>query len=486
MQHTVKDEFSTMVEMTPEERKTIQNSPYYNDALSPVPLSNRTWTTYHVAILWIGLAVCIPSYQMASSLISMGLNWWEAVLVVALGNLIIMVPIILNSHVGTKYGIPFPVFARLSFGIRGAHVPALVRSVIAAGWAGIVMWTGALSINTAVGLVFPGWRDFSAGIWVCFAVFWLMNVGLGLMGERAVKKIEAIGVPLLFVVCAALLAWAIFALKDGGFSWSDALMTPKRDANFSFWTAFLGGLTANIGYWSTAALNIPDFSRYAKSQKDQRRGLMYGMPTTMTALAFLGVFVTGTSIVVYGEAMWDPVMIVDKIGSPFAAFLGAVGIALASLTTNIAANLIPPANGISNICPSKISFQTGMIITGILAVLIQPWKLLADPNAYIFTWLNTYAIFTGPLAGIFITDYYVYRKSKLHLVDLFRGKEGKYWYKNGFNGAAIAAWAISSLLPFLGLIIPSLSWITLNGWIISFAISLFVYPLLMRNKTQSL
>lgn len=486
MPKSIHNTFSTTVDLTSAERERIRGSSYYNEALAPVSTADRTWNAFHIAILWVGLAVCIPSYQMASSLISMGLSWWESVLIVALGNLIILVPIILNSHVGTKYGIPFPVFARISFGVRGAHIPALVRSVIAAGWAGIVMWTGALSINAAIGLIVPAWSNFAAGIWISFAAFWMINIGFGLFGEKAVKKIETLGVPVLFVICIALFAWAVYALISGGFSLKVAFITPERGADFSFWTAFLGGLTANIGYWSTAALNIPDFSRYAKSQRDQRRGLLWGMPTTMTVLAFLGVFVTGTSIVIYGEALWDPIMIVERIGSPFTAFLGAVGIALASLTTNIAANLIPPANGISNLCPAKISFRSGMVITGILAILIQPWKLLADPNAYIFTWLNTYAIFTGPLAGIFIADYYRYRKMKISLAELYLGKEGRYWYTKGINVRAVAAWAISSLLPFLGLFIDQLSWITINGWIISFVISLFVYSALMKGQTSSL
>lgn len=479
-------EVNGLYELSENARENLQNNLYYNDDLAPTKLSERTWGTYHIAALWVGMSVCIPTYMMASAMMAAGLSWWQSVLNIMLGNLIVLIPMQLNSHAGTKYGIPYPVFARLSFGIRGSHIAAIARAVIGAGWFGIQCWIGGGAINGVISALSPSWATWPAGIWISFFLFWGVSVWIAYKGAEAIKFMESWGAPILGILSIGLMIWAYTNVTALGKGVSDILNMPATYAPGQFWKIFLPGLTANIAFWSTLALNIPDFSRFAKSQKDQFRGQLLGLPTTMAVFAFIGVFVTGATGIIFGEMMWDPVAVVAKIGSPVAAFLGAFGIAVATMTTNIAANVVAPANGISNLNPKKISYKTGALITGVAGVAIMPWKLLSSAGAYIFGWLGTYGLFLGPLAGMYIADYYIYRKKVLDLDDLFRGEKSRYWYENGFNKKAIYTWILSAVLPLLGKIVPSLSFFADNGWIIGFLLAIVIYPALMKNDTSSL
>ncbi len=479
-------EVDGLFELTDGARAELQSSTYFNDDLAPTKLAERTWGTYHIASLWVGMSVCIPTYMMASGMMAAGLSWWQAILNIALGNLIVLIPMQLNSHAGTKYGIPYPVFARLAFGIKGAHIASIARALVAAGWFGIQTWIGGGALNTVVGALSPGWQAWAGGIWVSFFVFWALNVVIAYRGADAIKFMEAWGAPILGFLSIALMVWAYTAVQAAGFTTADILNMPATYEPGTFWKIWMGGLTGNIAFWSTLALNIPDFSRYAKDQKSQFNGQLLGLPTTMAAFAFVGVFVTGATGLIFGEFLWDPVAVVANIGSPIAAILGAIGIVIATLTTNIAANVVAPANGISNINPQKITYKTGALITGILGVAIMPWKLLETAGAYIFGWLGTYGLFLGPLAGMYIADYYIYRKKKLNVMDLFKGEGSIYWYKNGINNKALLTWFLSAILPLLGKFVPALAFFFDNGWIIGFVLALIIYPILMKNETSSL
>jgi len=479
-------EVNGLYELTDSARNSLKDNVYYNEDLAPTKLKERTWGTYHIAALWVGMSVCIPTYMMASGIMAAGLSWWQAILNIALGNLIVLIPMQLNSHAGTKYGIPYPVFARLAFGIKGSHIAAIARAIVAAGWFGIQCWIGGGALNGVISVMIPAWGAWAGGIWVSFFVFWALNVWIAYNGAEAIKFMESWGAPILGVLSLGLMIWAYNGVNAAGKSVADVFNMPATYAPGTFWKVFLPSLTANIAFWSTLALNIPDFSRYAKSQKDQFNGQLLGLPTTMAAFAFVGVFVTGATGIIFGEFLWDPVAVIAKIGSPFAALLGAIGIAVATLTTNIAANVVAPANGISNLNPKKISYKMGALITGVAGVAIMPWKLLSSAGGYIFGWLGTYGLFLGPLAGMYIADYYIYRKKVLDLDDLFKGEKSRYWYGNGINEKAIYTWIIAAIVPLSGKIIPALSFFADNGWIIGFLVALFLYPALMKSDTSSL
>ncbi len=478
-------EVGGLFELTDEARAELSSSAFYNEDLAPTKLSERTWKTYNIASLWVGMSVCIPTYMMASGLMTNGLSWWQAILNIALGNLIVLIPMQLNSHAGTKYGIPYPVFARLAFGVKGAHIASIARAGVAAGWFGVQCWIGGGALNAVIGALSDSWGAWSGGVWVSFIAFWALNVIIAYKGEEAIKFMESWGAPILGVLSLALMIWAVTAVNAVGSSPAEILAQPATYAPGQFWNVFLAGLTGNIAFWSTLALNIPDFSRYAKTQKDQFRGQLLGLPTTMAAFAFVGVFVTGATTIVFGETVWDPVAVIARLDSPIVAILGAFGIAVATLTTNIAANVVAPANGISNINPKKISYSMGAVITGVLGIVVMPWKIMSTGAAY-FVFLGTYGTFLGPLAGMYIADYYFFRQRKLDVMGLFKGEGGRYWYGNGINGRAIATWVIALALPVGGMFIPALSFFTLNGWIVGFLIALLVYPAIMKADSSSL
>lgn len=482
-------EVGGLYELTESGEEIVKSSKYYNDDLAPTKLKERTWGTYHIATLWVGMAVCIPTYMMASGLMAAGLSWWQSLLNIMIGNLIVLIPMQLNSHAGTKYGIPFPVFARMSFGPNGAHIASIARAIVAAGWFGIQCWIGGAALDTVVGSISASWAAWSGSVWVSFFVFWGFSVFIAWKGPDAIKSLESWGAPLLGILTLALVVWAIVTVRGQGGTVGDILNLPATYADGQFWRIFLPGLGGNIAFWATLALNIPDFSRYAKTQKQQFLGQLFGMPTTMTLFAFAGVLVTGATKLIFGEFIWDPTGVIARLGSPIAAVLGAVGVVVATMTTNIAANVVAPANGISNINPKKLSYRVGALITGVLGVAIMPWKLLSSAGAYIFGWLGTYGLLLGPLLGIYVADYYIYRKKKLDLTGLFMGEKGNYWYKNGFNWKAILTWVVCAIVVVLGRIFPEVTFlarVSENGILVGFFLALILYPILMKNETSSL
>ncbi|MBC8201097.1 MAG: NCS1 family nucleobase:cation symporter-1 [Planctomycetes bacterium] len=395
-----------------------------NPDIAPVPQEDRTWNKWHLAALWIGMSVCIPTYMLAASMIQAGMSWWQAVLTVLLGNMIVLVPMILMGHAGTKYGIPFPVLARASFGTKGAHIPAIARSLVACGWFGIQTWIGGFAIYQVLGAL--GWLDIAAdttvvpflGItalqFLCFIAFWILNLVIVLKGIDCIKWLESWAAPFLIAMGLALLIWA--AIKVGGVS----KMFPEPPQHPApFWPMFFPQLTAMVGFWATLSLNIPDFTRYCKTQKDQALGQLIGLPTTMALFSFIGIAVTSATIVIFGSAIWDPILLVGKLGSTTAVVIALIALTIATLSTNIAANVVSPANGFANVSPRNISFRAGGIITCIIGVVIMPWRLYNDLGDYIFTWLIGYSALLGPIAGIMICDYFFIRRMRLKSDSLY-------------------------------------------------------------------
>ncbi len=420
-----------------------------NEDLSPVTSKQKTWTSFNFFTLWVGMSVQIPTYMMASSLIGGGMNWWQALITILLGNLIVLVPMILNGHVGVKFGIPYPVFARASFGIKGSNIPAMLRALVACGWFGIQTWIGGTAIYTLLLMVWPEAQSIQGQImdvgivpFLCFMTFWFMNIFFVWKGVESIKWLETLSAPFLVLGGAALLYWA-YTSADGV---TQIFQTPSKfETSTDFFHFFFPALTGIIGFWATLSLNIPDFTRYAKDQKAQVIGQALGLPTTMTLFAFIGVAVTSTTLLVYGEAIWDPILLVQKFDNLFVVAFSVVAILLATLTTNVAANVVSPANDFSNLAPKYINFKRGGLITGILGILMMPWKLLADPTGYIFTWLVGYSALLGPIAGVLLVDYYIVRKMKLNVEALYQNR-GEYSYLGGYNTKAI--WAlVLGILP---------------------------------------
>ena len=426
-----------------ETTEDLSASPLWNPDLAPTPLARRTWSTYHIAALWIGMSVVITTYTLASGLMQQGMAWWQAMVTILLGNTLVLVPMILNAHAGTQYGISFPVLCRASFGVRGANVPAILRALVACGWFGIQTWIGGLALSTLIAAAWPGWTQIAAGNAIAFAIFWAIEVWLIVHGLEGIKKLEAWSAPLLLAGGALLLAWAVH--RGGGLGFVLSQSQKLQVTHVPFWQLFPAALTANVGYWATLSLNIPDFTRYARSQRSQVLGQAMGLPATMTAFAFIGVAVTSATIVIFGEAIWDPIVLIAKIGSPPVIIFGAIVVLLAQLTTNMAANVVSPSNDFSSLAPRQISYVMGGLITAVIGIAMMPWKLYADASAYIFTWLIGYSSLMGAIGGILIADYWVVRRRQLSLPDLFT-IDGRYSYGGGVNVRAIAV-LIVSILP---------------------------------------
>jgi NCS1 family nucleobase:cation symporter-1 len=476
---------------------STKDSSLTNEDLEPVPPLKRKWGTWNYAALWISMSLCIPTYMLASSLIGGGMNWWQAILTIFLGNSIVLIPMILNGHAGAKYGIPFPVFARASFGTKGANIPAILRAIVACGWFGIQTWIGGTAIYYMIRAWIPSLPAIStdslfpnAMPFACFLVFWLINMIVVYMGVESIRKLLVFKAIFLPIAALALLFWAISAANGLG----PILDQPSKLSGPAFWNYFFPALTGMIGFWATLSLNIPDFTRYAKSQKAQIRGQAIGLPSSMTLFAFIGVVVTSATAIVFGSTIWDPVQLAGRFENKLMVSFAMIAVAISTLATNIAANIVSPANDFSNLSPSKINFRTGGYITGIIGILIFPWKLVADPTGYIFTWLVGYSSLLGPVGGIMIADYYFIRRQQLDVNDLYR-HDGQYGYRNGTNARAVIALLFGILpnVPGFLLTIKVISadavpaWIAdlyNYAWFVGFFVSGTIYYLTMKSQAR--
>jgi nucleobase:cation symporter-1, NCS1 family len=461
----------------------IERSPLYNHDLAPVPLAKRDWTTYNYAALWISMAHCIPTYMLASGLMTAGMSWWQALFTILLGNSIVLVPILLNSHPGTKYGIPFPVFARAAYGTLGSNIPALMRALVACGWFGIQAWIGGEALHTFFTSLAPGWPAlFGAGFgghttteWLCFLLFWALNIAIIYRGMNLLRLVENWAAPFVLVMTGLLVAWA---LREAG-GVGPLLRQPGKFATLGeFLPVFVPSLTAMIGFWATLSLNMPDFTRFAKGQREQVLGQMVALPTTMFVFSAMGVLITSATVLIYGQAIWDPVKLVGRFETPVVVAISMFTAVVATLSVNIAANVVSPANDFANAFPRLIDFRTGGFITGVIGVLMQPWKLLADPSGYIFTWLLGYSGGLGSIAGVLIADYWVVRRRRLELEDLYLA-DGVY---GGWNVPAIVATAAGCAAAWGGLVFPVLRPIYDYAWFAGFGVAFLVHTALMQRR----
>jgi NCS1 family nucleobase:cation symporter-1 len=440
----------------------------------------------------------IPSYTLASSLIVLGMNWVQAFLTITLGNLIVLVPMLFNSHAGTKYGIPFPVFARAFYGVRGANLPALLRAFIACAWFGIQTWVGGEALFVIIGkLAGDGWSQAAAigdepwTLWLCFGLFWVVQMLIIWRGMEAIRRFENWTAPLVSVGFLILLIYVV--VKAGGFG--PILSEPsKLGWGGDFWATFFPSLMAMIAFWSTLSLNMPDFTRFGGSQRKQVTGQILGLPTTMSFIAIVAILTTSGATALYGDdpKLWDPAYLASKFTSPVLVVVALVALVLATVSANLAANVVSPSYDFSNAFPKRITFAVGGLITGVIGVLIQPWRLISDPGIYIFTWLGFYGGVLAAVAGVLIAGYWTVLRTRLNLVDLYRDGGGAYWFRAGWNWRAVVATLVGAVLgvggayggPFPeGGLIPFLKPLYDFSWVVGLAAGFLVYlALSMRTE----
>jgi nucleobase:cation symporter-1, NCS1 family len=480
----------------------VSDSPLWNKDLAPTTIKERTWSTWNIAALWIGMSVVITTYTLAGGFIEAGMNWWQAMITILLGNTIVLIPMVLNAHAGTRYGVSFPVLSRAAFGTIGANVPAMLRAIVACGWFGIQTWIGGTALDALFSYLSPSWANLLGGAsvmgvavhtWIAFFLFWGIQVVIILKGVEGIKYLETWSAPLLLVGGLVVLVWASWRAGGLGHVLTQSAALQKQRGDF--WQIFPGALTASVGYWATLSLNIPDFTRYAKSQKSQMMGQALGLPLTMTAFAFIGVAVTSATLLIYGVAIPNPVDLMARFDNALIILFATIVIFAAQLTTNMAANVVSPSNDFSNLNPKLISYVTGGLITAVIGVLMMPWKLMSSMGAYIFTWLIGYSGLMGAIAGILICDYWVLRNRKLSLADLFR-TDGIYSYSKGVNWRAMIslALAIAPVVPgFIRAAVTPGGQISnpnffdtmyTYSWFVTFGLGFVIYYILMNGQIR--
>lgn len=466
-----------------------------NDDLAPTEPAQRTWTWRSFAALWVGMVVCVPTYTLAGGLVTTGLSAWQAVALVLLGNLVVLVPMLIVGHAGARYGLPFPVLLRSAFGPRGAQLPALARALVACGWFGINTWLGGSAIYAALNIVSHGALAgpplpliaINLAQLACFLAFWALHIWFIVRGTESIRWLETWSAPFLLAIGLVLLGWAW--RKAGGLG--PMLSAPATLKGPALWNALAGGLTAMVGFWATMALNICDFTRFARSQRDQLLGQTVGLPVPMALFAFIGVAVTSATMVVYGQPIWNPIELAGKMGGLGVA-AALVVLLVATLTTNLAANVVSPAYDFSNLSPARISFVRGGLITAGLGVAIFPWRLMESAGTYLFAWLGGYGALLGPIAGVLVCDYLWVRRGRYDVGDLFRF-DGRYRGAGGWNLAGVAALAVGiapnlpGFLHTVGLMQPPafFSAIFNWAWFIGFGLAAVVYGALMHPLRHS-
>ena len=569
---------------------TLKSSPLYSEDLAPVPLSKRTWNKWNLAALWVGMAVCIPTYILASYMIKTGLSWQAALIIIGLANAVITIPMVLNGHAGVKYGIPFPVVGRAAFGHRGIHIPSFLRAIVACGWFGVQTWIGGLALysiwNAATGATPSVGLD--VGKFIGFGIFWLINIYFIWKGTESIKWLEDWSAPILILIGLLLIGWGV--REGGGFkqvlTQSKHLEKPTASYNpqtknlaFSYirnadnspkasqvnmWVPVIGGseqelgwvditwnfidpsvisphefnlqkvpadvdyknidngkrslkiqvknsettssivnativnpstsatfwnyilwFTAMVGFWATMSISISDITRFAKSQDDQIKGQFIGLPGTMIFYSFVGIFVTCAAVGVFKDVLvtedapWDPVSLVSKFQNPAVVIFAQIAMIIATLSTNIAANVIAPAYAFSNMFPKAISFKVGGVIAGIIGILICPWWLMDEiSNLLLFV-----SGLLGPILGILLCDYFIIRHKTLNINALFQ-PNSEYNYSSGFNTNALIAMVLGVLAALIGKWIPALGFLFSLSWFTGFVVAFGVYYFLMKRNKQ--
>jgi NCS1 family nucleobase:cation symporter-1 len=463
----------------------LLESPRYNADIAPTKAADRSWTKWNVAALWVGMSICVPTYTLGGVLTAyFGLSVSEALWTVLLANLVILVPLTLNAFPGTKYGIPFPVVLRSSFGIIGSNVPALLRALGAWGWFGIQTMFGGIAVHLLLSAVSDSWASLGGrGEVAGFFIFWVANVWVVIRGANSIKRLEVLAAPMLLAVGIGLIAWA----------WPQASVTelfaapPTRPEGAPFWGYFFGGLTAMVGFWATLSLNIPDFSRFADSQKSQVVGQVIGLPLTMFLFAGLGVLMTAASPQLVGTTVADPITLIGHIESPFWVVLAMFVIIMATISTNTAANIVSPTNDFQNIAPRRINQTRGVLLTGLIGVLLMGWELMkkmgwiesaVSVESLYSNWLIGYSSLLGPIAGIMIVDYFVVRRQRLDLAGLYRD-DGPY---PAWNRAGFVAFLVPVGLTLVAITTGWLGWFYDYGWFTGSLLGGMIYYLFGRKR----
>lgn len=454
----------------------------YSSDSAPIPSAERSWSGINYFTLWLGIMISIPVYMLASGLIAKGMNWWQAIFVVVLGHALVMIPAVLLGHFGTRYGGSFTMLSKLVFGPIGNIVPTMIRALLGCFWFGVQCWIGGQAVNTVLsGLLGSVWEGFAYGNALGFLLFFAGNLYIALKGANGIKVLQNFTAPILVFLSCAVVWWSL-GVADYSL---DTLFSVSQefDTGASFWLLFFPALSAMIAFDGTLALNTSDFTRHAKSQGAQVWGQLTAAPLMTLFICLVGVIGTNGSYLAFGETIWNPVELIARFDSPLITVTFSVFIIIATITTNIAGNLVPPSMVFSSLMPKQFSYKRAVLAAGALALLTQPWAVLDNPDNYIFVVLGNLAAFLGPMAGIYIAVYWFSLKTQVDMVDLYKTNDGKYYYRNGVNGQAFGVLVGTTLVCLLSQFVPALRFIFDNSYVIGALMSFAITLLLQRDKS---
>ena len=449
----------------------------YNEDLAPV--KERNWTTYSLFCTWMADVHSIGGYTFAAGLFFLGLTGWQVFLALIAGITLVYFLINLTSLAGQRHGIPYPVLSRISFGVFGANIPALIRAVIAIMWYGIQTWLASVAVVILTLKIWPGLEPLAQNSflglstlgWICFMVLWLAQLLVLRNGMESIRRLVDWSGPAIYVAMFALAIWIWYeAGADMDFSFSSKELS-TGGAVLTFFTA----VALVVNYFSTLMLNFTDFARFAPSERMVKMGNFWGLPVNFIMFSVVVVITTAGSLAVYDRAIADPVELVAEIPSIVVLGLGALTFAIATIGINIVANFVSPCYDLSNAFPKHIDFKRGGLITAVLAVVVTPWNIYSSPVAINY-FLGGLGALLGPLFGIIVVDYYLVKRGRIVVDDLYReGTSSSYWYEGGLNQKALWAFLPAAAISLVVALLPTFGTIAPFSWFVGAGIASVVY-----------
>ncbi|MBB3173529.1 NCS1 family nucleobase:cation symporter-1 [Endobacter medicaginis] len=463
------------------ERPSWADAGLYNPDLAPVPQAQRDWSWVNMATVWMGMVHNVVVYEAAAGLMALGLTAWESLAAVAVGYAVLFLAMWFNARAGTRYGLPFCVLIRSAFGPHGGQVPVVLRGFCAIFWVSVQGYAGAQALDAMLAALSPGWAaiggavlGMSLRLWLAMALFWALHAWIVSHGVHRIRNFELVAGPAVIAVGACATAWGLHVAHGLG-----PLFAVPPGHHPASWTTFFVGVTGMIGVWSTFAVNIPDLSRFARSERDQALGQLIGLPITAVVFMAMSVITTSATVIVFGHAIWDPVELLLAFHSKWLLMFGGATIILATLSVNVAANIMPASYDLVNLMPRRLRFGSAATLVLAIAVLFAPWLWFRDAQG-IFAVLGALGGLLGPVTGIMLVDFYLIRRQHLSVADLYR-YDGIYGARSGWNPAGLIAFVLGGAIASAGYVIPALASLTGFSWFIGIAIGAGTYAVLARR-----
>jgi nucleobase:cation symporter-1, NCS1 family len=459
----------------------------YNADLAPTTRAGRTWSAYSIFTLWANDVHSLGNYAFAIGLFALGLGAWQILLSFLLGAVLLFLLLSLSGFMGEKLGVPFPVMSRIAFGIRGAHLAGMLRGGVAIVWFGIQTYLASVVLRVMLIALAPGlaaWdRDSVLGLsslgWITFGALWLVQVVIVSYGMEMIRKYEAFAGPVILVTMLSLAIWLL--VEAGG---SIAFSTPQSLTGAAMWWEIVVGAALWVTVYGTFVLNFCDFTRNATSRSAITRGNFFGIPLNMLFFGVIVVTLAGAQFRISGEVIQSPADIVRTIPSTPLLVLASLALLVLTIAVNLMANFVAPIYMLTNLAPRRLNFRRAALISAVVGLVILPWNLYDSP-AVIAYFLGSLGAVLGPLFGVIMTDYWVVRRARVNVPDLYtEEQDGEYHYRGGVNTWAVAAFVPAAVVAVLVAVLPVTAEVSGVSWFIGAVLGAAIYlPLAKRRIT---